>query len=117
MKRILLTLITLPFEIFVSLLGYAVFVTLYAQIVAVPLFFILFIGTVLFMTGTIELYFLYGFAAVGTIAGVVWAERIRRSYSIFGFHGYLMGHPEIDGWQRPKEGILFRNGNLTKQSQ
>ena len=106
----------MPFEIFVSLIGYGVFIALYLQIVAVPLFFIGLTGGVLFLLEYVELYFLAGFIGIGTILGIIWAEIIRRKYSIFGFHGYLMGHPEIDGWQNPKLGIVFRDGNLVKRT-
>ena len=115
MKRILTNLFSFPFEVFIFLIGFGVFVTLYVQLIFVPLFISSSIGLALLLSEVIGLWALYAFAGVGALIGLVWAERVRRKYSIFGFHGYLLGHPEIDGWQRPKEGVVFRNGNLTNQ--
>ena len=57
----------------------------------------------------------YCSALLGAILGFVWAEHIRKKYSVFGFLGYISGHPEIDGWQNHKKGIVFRKGNLTSR--
>ena len=113
MKRILISLLSFPFEAFIFVIGCGVFITLYAQLIFVPTFFASLIGGVLYLNELVELYAFYVSVAVGVVVGIVWAESIRRKYSVFGFHGYIMGHPEIDGWQRPNEGVVFRNGNLT----
>jgi hypothetical protein len=36
---------------------------------------------------------------LGFIAGLIWAERIRRTIGILTFHSYLLSTPEIEGWR------------------
>ncbi|WP_028109122.1 hypothetical protein [Ferrimonas futtsuensis] len=41
----------------------------------------------------------YGVGGAGALAGLFWAERIRRTLGIINFHAYLLSTPEIDGWR------------------
>ena len=107
-----------PFEWFISIIGYCIFSCLYLQIVITPAIILSLLGLVAFnfLEYDSVINLLYGLAVVGFIIGIIWAEHIRKKYSVFGFLGYISGHPEIDGWQNHKKGIVFRKGNLTRIS-
>ena len=115
MFKIIRSILAFPFELFITLLGYGIFMCFYLQIVLVPT--VLFALTSAFSLGYTDydtaVNIIYGSSFIGALIGIFWAERIRKKYSIFGFHGYLINHPEIDGWQQSSKGIVFRNGNLT----
>lgn len=116
MKQLINKLWQLPFEAFIYLIGFAVWLTLYLQIVVTPTAVFALISTISlnFLTFESASNVVMGATALGFVVGIYWAEIIRRRYSIFGFHSYLSGHPEIDGWQKPEQGIVFRQGNLVK---
>lgn len=117
MFKVISNILTLPFTLFIYGVGYGVFICLYLQIALVPTAFLALLSIALFeyFPADTALNYIYAFCGFGFVLGVMWAEHIRKKYSIFGFHGYLLNHPEIDGWQKPSKGIVFRNGNLTSQ--
>ncbi|MBO9489760.1 hypothetical protein J7384_05210 [Endozoicomonas sp. G2_1] len=109
-------IVSAPLELFIYLLATLIFIVLYGQIVLVPTALLTLASLVLlYFISPAELTYIAAlFALAGFITGVLWAEHIRRKYSIFGFHGYLSNNPEIDGYQRPSQGVVFRQGNLVK---
>ncbi|WP_281212883.1 hypothetical protein [Shewanella insulae] len=102
-------LIMKPLEGYLDLTAWLIFAWLYFQIVlsATAIFCMLSVfGFYLFDFET-ALNICYGIAGVGAIAGVVWAERVRKTLGIITFHAYLLSTPEIEGW-RDKHGNVIR---------
>ncbi|WOH36605.1 hypothetical protein RI844_14670 [Thalassotalea fonticola] len=107
-----------PLDWFVSLTAYSIFIWCYAQLVLAPAFLLALLCSISFSFVSIEkaIILLRFSGFFGIIIGLFFAEHIRKKYSVFGFLGYIAGHPEIDGRQQPEKGIVFRNGNLTRRS-
>ncbi|NMP17714.1 hypothetical protein [Thalassotalea sp. Y01] len=117
MFHLIKSLLAFPFVVFIYILALGIYISLYLQIVLAPPILMSIFSVVIFKDLPLDeaLDYIYIIAGVGTLAGFVWAEMVRRKYSILGFHGYLLNHPEIDGKQQPSKGIVFRKGNLTNQ--
>lgn len=81
--------------------GYLLVGWLYLHIVLSPtllcLLFLLMYAAVVEQPPSMTL--VYGAGATGGLAGLLWAERIRRTLGILNFHAYLLSTPEIDGWR------------------
>ena len=105
MKAILIK----PLEWFVLAPGCFVVFLLYIQIVITPAFLLPLTALwplSLVAPDNIETI-LGALALVGTVLGIVWAERIRKQHGIVTFHAYLLSTPEIDGW-RDANGKVIR---------
>ncbi|WP_065187772.1 hypothetical protein [Shewanella woodyi] len=97
-----------PLEWYMYGQGFILVGWLYVQIVLSPMA-ILSIASLIFIdiqgedTSFTILYFASG---IGFIAGLVWAERIRRTIGILTFHSFLLSTPEIEGW-RDRDGKVI----------
>lgn len=118
MFKFISKILVAPFDWFVSLIAGFIFVLFYGQLVITPTILLALLSSISFnfLLPEIALNFVYLSAFLGAVLGFVWAEYVRKKYSIFGFLGYIAGHPEIDGRQQPEKGIVFRDGNLTERS-
>ena len=103
--KFLKLIIIKPFEGYLHLTAWLIYAWLYFQIVfsATGIFALASLLSFCFLEFDTALNIVYGMTGLGIIAGVVWAENIRKKHGIVTFHAYLLSTPEIEGW-RDKNG-------------
>ncbi|WP_133406516.1 hypothetical protein [Parashewanella tropica] len=107
--KFLKLLIIKPLEGYLHLTAWLIFAWLYFQIVfaATALFCMFSLVSFYFLDFDTALNVVYGVSAIGFIAGIFWAESIRKKHGIITFHAYLLSTPEIEGW-RDKDGNVIK---------
>ena len=90
--RLFKSVLTLLCELQLWLFAMYVLAILYLQIVITPVFFFTLLGTLSlnYVEYDQALYVIGGFALIGLVVGVFWAERIRKKHGLVMFHSYLL---------------------------